>query len=665
MGHSKSILFMQEIQKIEQLCQRGEFKFAIPLLQLLIKQNKTDPILYNFLGKVYLMDNQLEEAYRALQKTIKINPQFSEAYFNLGNVLTRMNIHTKAIKNYEKCIQQGVENEHIYNNLAAAFLVLKQFNLAEKNCIKALNLNNKFINAIKNMGTIYFMWHDSVIHDKKNIDSISGDLLENIYPEKLKKAKYYFQKYTEIAPQIDGDVFSFLGLIYSAEEKIKKATSYFNKAMQLKNRNAKDLMALSKLFHKNDLVNKSYKIEEEVLQIELSREPDNVSAILDCKLNMINNLNTMGNTDQARKIFLEEPRFSDEQFLASLRSLILILEFDKNSDWYQRLNQLEKKKNKLNLLSQSNIEYIFALLYKKTDKQKYLSHLKKSMDIRLQQIQEDHDLETENAESYESAIQSNTDRFERLKNLNYQAKKSSLTPIFVVGMPRSSTTLTELILSSHPEVYGMGEVNMMHSYADRLKRVIQKKDLQDSDIMDYLDAVHDLYHSRALDLIEHEKFVVDKLPANHRCIDMILTVFPNAKIINTDRDPIAVAWSCYSNLFGAPIEWTNSLDLIAEEYKTYLGLITMYKEFYKDKIIDANYNELTETPEVAIRMLLDFCGLPWNDKCLRPQDNKKAIRTISLHQGRKEIYKGSTEAWKEYEDFLQPLIAKFREYGII
>ncbi|MDC0221795.1 sulfotransferase, partial [Gammaproteobacteria bacterium] len=242
------------------------------------------------------------------------------------------------------------------------------------------------------------------------------------------------------------------------------------------------------------------------------------------------------------------------------------------------------------------------------------------------------------------------------------ASESTVCPIFIVGMPRSGTTLTEQILASHSMVHGAGELTVM---GEKLASLLEPK-LNDPSMpgfsIEEVQGIREGYLKELEALGVSEQVIVDKMPTNFRSIGAIISAFPEAKIVHTNRDPMAVCWSNYKHFFVASmsgsaraIGFSSDLDDLAEYYKLYLDLMAFWRERFPGRIYDLDYESLTLNQEDETRRLLEFCELDWEDNCLDFHENRRAVRTASLSQVRKKIYTGSSEAWKKYEKYLEPL----------
>ncbi|MDH5798965.1 MAG: sulfotransferase, partial [Paracoccaceae bacterium] len=224
------------------------------------------------------------------------------------------------------------------------------------------------------------------------------------------------------------------------------------------------------------------------------------------------------------------------------------------------------------------------------------------------------------------------------------------TPIFIVGMPRSGTTLTEQIIASHSKVYGAGELRDLN----RLAMTFMKSDPleQEAALLDvrrgYLDSIRELSGGA--------EYVTDKMPLNFRWVGLMRAAFPEAKIIHTNRDPMAVCWSIFQrNFTGRGNGYAYNIDDLANFYHLYQDLMAFWDEDMLGQLYQLNYKKLTENQEAESRALIEYCGLDWEDACLEFYKTKRAVLTASSTQVRQKMYTGSTEAWKKFETQLEPL----------
>ena len=230
-----------------------------------------------------------------------------------------------------------------------------------------------------------------------------------------------------------------------------------------------------------------------------------------------------------------------------------------------------------------------------------------------------------------------------------------IRPIFIVGMPRSGTSLVEQIISSHHSVHGAGELNnfknivtpALKNYIGNLTNTINEDDLL-SIRMNYIKSLVNLSVS--------EKIITDKMPVNFRMIGLILTAIPEAKIIHLTRDPKATCWSNYKHYFANENGFTFDQEDLAKFFLLYKEMMDFWHKSFPNKIHDISYERLTTHQEDETQKLLKYCELDWDNNCLNFHKNTRAVHTASASQVRQKMYQGSSDAWKKYEKFLQPLI---------
>lgn len=227
-------------------------------------------------------------------------------------------------------------------------------------------------------------------------------------------------------------------------------------------------------------------------------------------------------------------------------------------------------------------------------------------------------------------------------------------PIFIVGMPRSGTTLVEQILSSHSQVFGAGELEAMN-LALRAEFIPDGQGRFNHDA-EAIARIRRSYRTALARVAPDTPVMTDKMPSNFRWIGFMLEAFPEARVVNLVRDPVAVCWSIYKHYFPfTGLGFAYDLADLAGYYGLYRELMAFWRERFPDRIYDLDYELLTESQEPQTRALLEYCGLDWEEGCLDFHRNTRVIRTASSLQVRKGLYKGSSEAWKKFERHLAPL----------
>lgn len=235
--------------------------------------------------------------------------------------------------------------------------------------------------------------------------------------------------------------------------------------------------------------------------------------------------------------------------------------------------------------------------------------------------------------------------------------KQNTSPIFILGMPRSGTSLTEQILASHSLVHGAGELETMNKLARPILLDRLSKNSKDSLSLKEVFSLREGYLKYLKTLNTSKNIIVDKMPLNFRWVGFILSAFPKAKIIHIERDPMATCWSIYKHFFPAKGNaFAYDMVALAKYYNLYKNLMVFWNETFPDKIYNLNYEALTENQEQETRKLLEYCDLPWEKDCLEFYKNKRPVKTASASQVKSKMYQGSSNTWKNYEKHLQPLL---------
>ena len=247
-----------------------------------------------------------------------------------------------------------------------------------------------------------------------------------------------------------------------------------------------------------------------------------------------------------------------------------------------------------------------------------------------------------------------------------QTKKHSFkgpTPIFVLGLPRSGTTLVEQILSSHSQVGGAGECNSVYKSLCLITKT------NGAGFPGYLLPWKDTDYAR---LGQHttaalakaspdNAFVVDKTPTTFIYLGLIKSFWPDARIVHCKRDLMDCAWSNFKIQFEEGNSFAYDQDEIVRYFHAKERLMAHWREVCPNDFLDLSYEQVVSDQEGQTRRLLEFCGLPWEDACLEFHKNSNAVNTASLIQVRSPIYQTSLKAWEPYREYLQPLISGFEQ----
>ena len=231
----------------------------------------------------------------------------------------------------------------------------------------------------------------------------------------------------------------------------------------------------------------------------------------------------------------------------------------------------------------------------------------------------------------------------------------SILPVFVVGMPRSGTTLIEQILASHPLVHGAGELRTLRALANGIEDFPASiPNLPDA----RLRALGEAYLAHVTPMAAGRRHVVDKMPSNFELCGLIRLALPDARIIHSRRDPGDTCLSCYTKLFAGEQSFSYDQAELGRHYRAYQKLMAHWRESLPaSHLIEVDYEAVVEDVEGQARRMLDFLGLPWDERVLKFHETERPVRTASVNQVREPIYRTSAGRWKKYAAELGPLLA--------
>jgi tetratricopeptide (TPR) repeat protein len=236
------------------------------------------------------------------------------------------------------------------------------------------------------------------------------------------------------------------------------------------------------------------------------------------------------------------------------------------------------------------------------------------------------------------------------------------TPVLIIGMPRSGTTLVEQIVSMHPEVKGGGELNFWNERGAAWHRTAEANETPsvaaENRASEFMAKAAADYLAMLRAIAPRAARVTDKMPFNFLWAGLIHVAFPRATIIHCRRAAVDTALSIHQTHFHPGLAFPTGGDELVAYFRSYQRLVDHWRSVLPaDRFIELEYEDLTRAPEPAIRRIIAACGLAWNDACLRPESNPRAVKTPSKWQTRQPIYRTSVERWRRYEPWLGPLRA--------
>ena len=563
--------------------------------------------------------NKAEKGYRAL--VIK-NALLPAAYSNLAVILKNAGKYEEAISLYKRALKIKPDYADAYNNLGNLQRKLGQLDEAITSCEQALKIKPDYAEAHHNLGNAQLDLNqlDAAVSSYNRALKIKPDFAEahnnlgnaQMNLNRLEAAIESYEQALQIKPDF-AEAHNNLGVPLKRLGRLSAAIESYGRALQIKPDYAEAHNNLGNA--QMDLGQMSLAIEshERALQIKpdyaeahrhLSflkkyRQGDPQIELMDSLLSS----SSLCDTDRAQLFFALFKAYED------------LGQYDKSFDFLIKGNAFRKKE--LNY----NIEY---------DSRKF---------AKIKEIF--------NTSTMQSSV-SLTDH------------NASIRPIFIVGMPRSGTTLVEQIIASHSEVYGAGELEHINNLLfPIISNLLEIDDGQDNSKMTIEDiqSIRNGYLSALTALTVPEKIITDKMPQNFLWIGFMMSAFPQAKIINLNRDPRAICWSIYKNYFARTGNgYAYDMSDLSKFYNLYIDLMTFWHEKFPNKIYDICYEDLTENQEKETRKLLEYCELDWENQCINFHKTERVVKTASAAQVRQKMYKGSSEAWRKYEKHLQPLI---------
>jgi tetratricopeptide (TPR) repeat protein len=350
----------------------------------------------------------------------------------------------------------------------------------------------------------------------------------------------------------------------------------------------------------------------------------------------------------AKKTLLIDSKFTQADMLISQSS-----KYDANNQHYE---EMLSKLNNLELNDQQKINLLFALAKAAEDMNQIqisFDYLRKGNLIKRRSL--DYNIKKEI--KFFSEIKSVFSGIEF--NKNFKPNDAEKKIIFILGMPRSGTSLIEQIITSHSNVFGAGEL-------PQLSKIVNDRLMIDDNLLDnkvkklikdegFAGQLRKDYYDYLKRFDSNETFITDKAPLNFRWIGLIKILFPDSKIIHCTRDPKDNCLSLYKNYFEGGLDFSYDQKELGTYYKLYLDLMSFWKQKFPDSIYEAKYEEIINNQQIETKRIINFCGLPWEEICLSFHKNKTPIKTMSTAQARQPIYKTSMNSFEKFSPFLSEL----------
>jgi Tfp pilus assembly protein PilF len=504
-------------------------------------------------------------------------------------------------------------------------IINQLFNLYHKGAIDAVNEQSEILK--KQYPTSFIVWNFlGVVHKKAG---------------RLEEATKAFKKAIKLNPNYP-DSYNNLGVNLKDQGRLEEAIDAYKKALSIKPDYAEAYLNIGSALKDEG------KLEEAIdaYKRALSIKPDYVSA----NYNMGNTLSIQGNSKEAIDAYKKALSIKPD-YAKAHRSLSTLLTYHADHPQIKVVKDLMKRLD-LNDADRCHLHYAFAKM--KEDLGDFNAAFENYISgglLRKKILAYDQDQDDKLFKNIRKTA---------LKLKEFSLKKSikglSHTPIFVLGMPRSGTTLVEQIISCHSSVHGAGELRFLERYGGALSRGEQTLSLES------MQKARSSYLSDLAKLSGEKLFVTDKMPQNFLYIGLIVSAIPEAKIIHVKRDPAATCWSNFKQYFADNgLGYSYEIGDTVNYYKLYRDLMEYWNKLFGDHIYNLNYDKLTQDAENETKKLINYLGIEWDEACLHPERHRRAVITASQFQVRRKIYTGSSKDWKKYEDFLDGAFDQFND----
>jgi tetratricopeptide (TPR) repeat protein len=574
------------------------------------------------LGIAYFDQGELDEAEACQKRALKLNPAFGASLNNMGSILVKRREDEAALDWYQKAIDHRPDYLEPMNNLAAALTRLDRPTEAIAWFDRALAGNPRYPEALCNKGfalALLERWNEALACFDQALQARPE------YPEayigvarichesrELENAERAARRAIEIKPD-HADAWCALGGILVTQGRAREGKAAFERSLELDDESIGAKQGIGGIYVEEGKLAEAEKIFSGLLP----DTKDKVSVLF----SLVQSRKTRPG-DEAIALFEEEAKKLEQ--LPSSKALVIHFGLGKIYDDLGDFNRA--------------FPHFIAGCRMKWNRLQFDSQERDREFSRTREIFTKDFVKKHAGQGFDSD-----------------------TPIFVLGMPRSGTTLTEQIIASHPDVFGAGELFDLQDIAagqgwapqgspgfpENMARIRPEAF---GDIgRGYVEAV------RAQK--PEAKRITDKMPSNFMKLGLIHLALPGARIVHVRRHPLDTCISCYTRLFAYNQDFTYDLYELGRQYRNYVKLMEHWRAVLpKNAFYDIQYEELIADTKGQTKKLLAYCGLEWDKRCLDFHKNERSIRTASVTQVRQPIYKTSVARWKKYEKFLGPLI---------
>ncbi len=607
-----------DLRAVAELSREGRYDAALDLASGLIQRFPRSVELYNILGVNYSKTGRHEEALASYDQALAIRPDCVEALWNRGGALKALGDEEKCLATYNEAIRQAPENAEAFANLGHALCHFGRHEAAVSAYSKALKLRPGHAVTHYNRGLAYKALGraDEAIAAFENALALKSDLAEAldslgcalVDAGRPEEALEKLQRAVALKPDFAG-AHSNLGNVLKTLGRHQDAIAAYEEAL-------KHAPALAEAYN-------------------------NIGAVY-------TDLGWKGDAavNFERALAVKPECAKAHLYLSSVRR------YSAGDPQIEQMQSLLES-GRLSAVDQSGVH--FALGKAMDDLGRYADAF-------------DHFIEGNRLRKTVTgySIDSDIALFGRIKDshlsspapdLRKAVAKAEPAPLFIVGMPRSGTSLVEQILASHSAVHGAGELGTLSRELKSAGGV--RPDMSACSF----GRIRENYLERLAAFAPDAAYVTDKMPVNFCWIGVIRRALPEAKIIWVERDARAVCWSIFRRSFATKGNgYADDLNDLTAFYALYKDLMAFWMREFPGEIYHLNYERLTEHQEEETRKLLEYAGLEWEESCLEFHKTRRSVATASALQVKTQMYKGSSEEWRNYEPFLKPMIEALSEF---
>jgi tetratricopeptide (TPR) repeat protein len=552
---------------------------------------------------------QLEKALTETEALLLRFPKSVAVYSIRGAILAGLGRLQAAIESYKKALGIRPDFVEAYYNMGVIQKDKGDPGAAIACYKKALEIKPDYAAAYNNMG--------NALHE-------TGD---------LEAAIDSFKRAIDIKPDYD-DAYNNMGNVLHEQGETEAAIVSYKQALEIRPHDADAYSNLGNVLKENGEFEAAINSYRRALEIR----PD----YADVCYNMGVALQETGDLEAAKKSYKQALKLKPDD-VEFHRNFSLINEYSADDAHFLELQRLEQD-GSLDDYEKSQLRFALAKACDDLDDRgKAFVYFREGNALRKRVL------------GY--SIDQDKRLFDRLKatqsmlaDHTVSTKEASCTfaPVFIVGMPRSGTTLVEQIISSHSGVTAAGECVDVHRFGGQLAQ--GDEPASPENILRF----RENYLSALRRKSAGAEMVTDKMPHNFRYIPLICAAFPEARIIHVERDAAATCWSNFKHYFATDdLGYSYDLEDVVTYYLLYKDLMERWQGLYADRIYSLNYDKLTVDQEDETRNLIRHLGLEWEETCLSPQKNKRGVRTASQQQVRQGVYEGSSRTWLKYEAFIE------------